>query len=194
MLAAVAAHAAPPSPAPAAAPSAAAQKAGATKEGGQKDGQKEMKAGEAPKAMTTPQFEALKKLEGTWVGKAVHGETSSDATVSYKITSGGTAVAETLFAGTPHEMVTVYHLEGDQLVLTHYCAAGNQPKMKARAAKDAKVIDFEFAGGTNIKPGQSHMHSAQLRLADANKLESTWASFVDDKKVSEAKFVLERKK
>ena len=79
-------------------------------------------------------LERLKTLAGTWRGHVVT-EDGPPATVVYSVTAAGTAVTEALFPGTSHEMLTVYHLEGDDLVLTHYCAMGNQPRMKlARAA------------------------------------------------------------
>src|SRR5437868_15374337 len=79
----------------------------------------------------TPQLDALKGLAGEWTGKAKHGDMEHEATVTYKVTAGGSAVVETVFPGTEHEMVTVYHQDGDDLVLTHYCMLGNQPRMRA---------------------------------------------------------------
>src|SRR5437867_4427581 len=64
------------------------------------------------KAKASP-FDVLKQLAGDWAGKIRHGANEHDATVSYKVTSGGSAVVETLLAGTEHEMVTVYHQDGD---------------------------------------------------------------------------------
>jgi hypothetical protein len=42
--------------------------------------------------------------------------------VEYRVTGAGSAVVETLFPGTPHEMVTVYHARKGVLCMTHYCA------------------------------------------------------------------------
>jgi hypothetical protein len=62
-------------------------------------------------------------------------------------------LVERLFPGAPQEMTTVYHREGADLALTHYCAGGNQPRMRARApAADANVLEFAFDGGTNLDP------------------------------------------
>lgn len=151
---------------------------------------------QTPQSTAQSQFESLKKLQGTWVGKANHGEQANDATVTYKVTANGTVVVETVFAGSPHEMVTMYYLDGKDLKLTHYCAAGNQPQMKAKTSgkkADAdNVIDFEFAGGTNITKQGMHMHAAHFRFVDADHLESAWESFSQGRKVSEAKFALVR--
>src|SRR5712692_3788414 len=71
-----------------------------------------------------PQLDQLKTLAGEWTGKGKHADHEMDATVSYKVTSGGTAVMETIGAGSDHEMVTLYTQDGDDLVLTHYCMLG----------------------------------------------------------------------
>src|SRR5438309_5279140 len=64
-----------------------------------------------------PGFEKIKALAGEWEAKGT-GEHSG--TVSYKVTAGGSAVLETLFGGSDHEMVTLYYLEGGDLAMTHY--------------------------------------------------------------------------
>jgi hypothetical protein len=147
-----------------------------------------------PRSPAAAQLEALKALAGTWTGKAGEGEKAFDATVEYRVTANGTAVMETLFAGTPHEMVTVYHLDGDELLLTHYCAAGNQPTMRAAPSSDPRTLSFDFVRGTNMKPGEMHMHSAKLVMVDDAHLESEWVSWKDGKPSDTAKFALTRKR
>ena len=87
-----------------------------------------------------PGFDRLKSLEGTWTGRSGWDEGADkgagEVTVIYKVTAAGSAVQETLFPGTPHEMVTMYHMDGADLMLTHYCAAGNQPRMKLEPSAD----------------------------------------------------------
>lgn len=93
---------------------------------------------------SNPAFEKLKKLEGRCSGPAVWDQGGKkgnvDFNITYRTTSGGKAVMETMFAGTPGEMVTTYFLEGDDLALVHYCSAGNQPKMKLETPRDFFVI------------------------------------------------------
>src|SRR5262245_12866207 len=89
-------------------------------------------------------FERLKSLAGTWKGTGGHGDAQEPMTVTYKVTSGGSVVLETVAQGTEHEMITIYYLDGEDLVLTHYCALGNQPHMKAAAQSDGKLV-FSFA-------------------------------------------------
>jgi hypothetical protein len=74
-------------------------------------------------------FEKLKGLAGEWRGAEGEKDKRYPATVTYRTTSGGSAVVETIFPGSDQEMVTLYHLEGDKPVLTHYCMLANPPKM-----------------------------------------------------------------
>ena len=121
-------------------------------------------------------FERLKSLDGSWIDVDGIFGTKGAVAVTYKVTSGGHSVIETFPTGTPHEMVTVYHLEGNDLVLTHYCTAGNQPRMKREPSTNAKDLTFRCVGGTNMTESDSHMHSARLVLVDQDHLKGTWSS------------------
>ena len=133
-------------------------------------------AGETPKAAeraTTPAFEKLKTLAGDWAMTGGDGSVAS----SWHVTANGTAVVETLFPGQPHEMLTVYTLHGQELHLTHYCAAGNQPEMKADKTADAAKMSFQFAGGPGINPKKDmHMHAVTLTFPDGGVHED-WTTF-----------------
>src|SRR3954468_12502941 len=82
-------------------------------------------------APTHAGLEKLKKLAGTWVEADKDGKPTDKVVSVVKVTAGGSAVQETLFPGEPMEMVSVYHLDKGDLVMTHYCVLGNQPRMKA---------------------------------------------------------------
>ena len=77
--------------------------------------------GEKKEKPTADPLAPFKTLAGEWAGKGMHGDANHDVTIVYKVTSGGSAVVETIGPGTEHEMVTVIHPDGDSLVLTHYC-------------------------------------------------------------------------
>ncbi len=143
-------------------------------------------------ATSNAQFEQLKKLVGTWSGTAQHGEETNKTTVTYRLTGGGSTIIETQFADTPHEMVTAYYVEGKDVVLTHYCAAGNQPKMKAKPSTNPSMVEFAFAGGSNIKKNDMHMHNAAIRFIDDTHIEAKWESYKDNKSAGQAQFVLEK--
>jgi hypothetical protein len=138
-------------------------------------------------------FERLKSLAGEWRGKAGHGEAASPAVVRWETISGGTAVMETLFPGTPHEMRSVYHLDGGDLVMTHYCAMGNQPRVKLAAASTPDELVFEFTGGTNLDPKKdTHVHSGRIRFKGADEMEAEWAVFKGESPAGANRFALAR--
>ena len=151
----------------------------------------------AEKATSTPAqdaFNKLKSLAGEWHGRVGDREKGMETTVIYKTTSAGHTVMETLFPGTTHEMVTMYHLEDGKLVLTHYCAAGNQPRMALTKKSTPDALDFNFIGGANISSRRDgHMHAARIRFAGKDVLESEWDYFQDGKKTDTKKFFLKRK-
>jgi hypothetical protein len=139
-------------------------------------------------------FERLKDLAGDWVA-AEDGEMSKkgDLVARYALTAGGSALVETILPGSPHEMVTVYHAEGDDLVLTHYCVEGNQPRMRARNAAGPR-FDFQFEGGANIDPRRDrHMHQASLELVGDDEIRSEWTELADASPVMVVKSHLVRK-
>ena len=127
-------------------------------------------------------FERLRGLAGTWQGEFTHGDEKGPTAVRYRVTSGGSAVEEVLFGGTPHEMVTMYHLDGPRLLLTHYCAAGNQPTMVLAPGDDPSVLRFGFLRATNLKgPGDGHMHEAVIELPAPDRLKSSWTFWAEGK-------------
>ena len=130
----------------------------------------------------TAAFEQLKSLAGHWE----RGKSNTDkATLDLEVTSGGTAVIERAHvteAGKTVEMITLYYLDGDQLKLTHYCMAGNQPTMHATYAPDTKTVTFEFESATNLKsPNDGHMHHAVYTFIDNDHFKTTWTFRKDQK-------------
>ena len=104
--------------------------------------------GKLPPPATNAGFEKMKKLVGTWLAADKDGKATDQVVSVIKVTAGGSALHETLFPGQPHEMVSVYTADGPDLIMTHYCVLGNQPRMKANPKSPANQIVFEFAGGT----------------------------------------------
>lgn len=154
-----------------------------------------------PATAPHPGFERLKQLAGAWLAAddaAAAKDAQANATPPlcvYRVTSAGTAVQETLFPGTPHEMVTMYYLDGPDLVLTHYCAMGNQPRMKAERSGDAGKLVFKFAGGTNIDPAKDgHMHDLTLTFIDADHVRAEWTSYAKGQQSGVKTFELKRQK
>src|SRR5262245_5231103 len=126
----------------------------------------------APAPATHPGLEKLKKLAGTWVAADKDGKPTDQVVSVIKVTAAGSAVHETLFPGQAMEMVSVYHLDKGDLVMTHYCALGNQPRMKADPASPSNQIRWQFAGGTNLDPAKdAHMHGATVTFVDDDHIE-----------------------
>jgi hypothetical protein len=139
-------------------------------------------------------FERLKSLAGTWEGRAGDEKTGPAATVVYRVASGGSVVQETLFPGTPHEMISMYHMVEGNLVLTHYCALGNQPRMRLDTrASSAERLVFAFDGGTNFDPAKDpHIHSGMIEWK-GDALRNEWASWQAGKEGRHEIFFLTRK-
>jgi hypothetical protein len=141
-------------------------------------------------------FVRLKSLAGDWKGTfewsgARTGTGAMNA--SYYLTGGGSALVENLISdGTP-VMTSVYHLDGPGLRMTHYCAAQNQPRLKAERIDSAQgAIDFGFVDITNLKSADApHVHGLELRLIDPSHITVTFL-FQSGGKESRERIALDR--
>jgi hypothetical protein len=141
----------------------------------------------APKAVAaaTPEQQAallgrVKSLQGNWQMPPHDGQPGGD--VVFAVTSNGSAVREIMFPGTPHEMTNVYHMDGPTLVMTHYCAMGNQPRMRAVAPAPHAPIDLKFDSVTNLgAPDEMYMGGLQLVFIDPDHVEEHWTSYTAGK-------------
>lgn len=133
-----------------------------------------IRAEDAPAARpapTNPVFEQLKQMVGTWVEADAAGNPTDKVVSIVKLTAGGSAVHETLFPGQPMEMISIYTQDKGDVVMTHYCAIGNQPRMKAQPGKKPNQIRWVFTGGSNLDPGKDmHMHGATVTILDADHI------------------------
>jgi hypothetical protein len=141
-------------------------------------------------------LELFKQLAGDWVGTTTPRlKDAQEVHVKYKVTAGGSAVVETLFPGTEHEMVSVIHRDGPDLLLTHYCMLGNQPQMKASGQGEGSRIEFKFVRATNLKSDKDkHMHDATYTFVDRDTLQAEWTHFNDGKAAGQVVLELKRKK
>jgi hypothetical protein len=144
-------------------------------------------------------FDKLKMLAGTWEGrvttdppspemdnKAVHG--------SLRVTSMGNAIVhEMTGADRPDDPITMFYIDGDRLLLTHYCDAGNRPRMVGKITPDGKSVEFEFldvSGSTKY----GHMDHAVLTVIDANHHTEDWTYMQPGDKPIHAHMDLQRTK
>jgi hypothetical protein len=139
---------------------------------------------------TQKSFDQLKSLTGSWEGKNSMGE---PVEVSYRVTSGGSALISEIM-GHGEDMISMFHLDGaNRLILTHYCAVGNQPRMRASASPDGKSITFNFLDATNLdNPQSGHMDHVVIAMLDSNHHTEEW-TFTDHGKEMKEVFDLKRK-
>jgi hypothetical protein len=140
-------------------------------------------------------FERLKTLAGDWSGTSKDG---APMVIQYRVQAGGTTIVETQAPGTAEEMLTVYSVDGGELVLTHYCPMGhhgNQPHMKLdAAASGANELVFTFTGGTNLDPSKDmHVHGGRLIFDPDGRLRRVWDIVNDGKPAGRVEFTLARK-
>jgi len=137
-------------------------------------------------------IDRVKSLAGTW--EADVGGHKGETTIS--VSSGGSAVREIMAQGTPHEMTNMYHMDGSTLVMTHYCAMGNQPRMRARAGvAGGDAIRFESDGVTNLLPEhQGYMGSMTLTFIDENTVRQDWVHITNGKPGEPFSILMQRKR
>ncbi len=145
------------------------------------------------KVASTPQWESIKSLVGEWDGYHVEGGKKVATHISVRMTGDGSAVMHVIDAGTPHEMVTMFYMDKETLMATHYCSAHNQPRFEAVASQNPKEVVFGFKDGTNIRPGDGHMARLAITLVDADHHDEEWGYDLGGK-ISSGTFHLTRAK
>ena len=162
--------------------------------------------------MSTPQpapseaqksFAEMKTLAGTWKGQVtvnppMKGMENTSMDVSIRVTSRGNAlVHEMIEAGKPVDPtkndnpVTMFYVDGDKLLLTHYCDAGNRPRMAARTSPDGKTVEFDFLDISG-DPKYGHMQHALFTVVDANHHIEDWTFLLPGDKPVHARMELTR--
>jgi hypothetical protein len=121
-----------------------------------------------PAARSTPAFDQLKSLAGEWQGK--------NAKVVYSVVSNGSVVMEHVAPASPYEMVTMYTLDGDRIMVTHYCAMGNQPTLETAPSPAANgKYDFSLVRVSGTKtPDEARMSALTLTIPDKDHLTQAW--------------------
>jgi len=149
-------------------------------------------------------FDEMKTLAGSWEGKVTVVPPVPDMDklmhISMRVTSRGHAIVhEMQEVGTPEDPshydhpVTMFYLDGSQLLLTHYCDAGNRPRMSGKGSLDGKTVEFDFvdvSGSTEY----GHMHHVVFTAIDANHHTEDWTYMMPGDKPMHAHFDLQRTK
>jgi hypothetical protein len=135
-------------------------------------------------------FDQIKSLTGSWEGKNAQGQT---VRVTFRDTAGGSAIMSEIQGHGPENMISMFHIDGpNRLMLTHYCGAGNQPRMTASSSPDGKTITFDFLDATNLStPDAGHMQRVVFTVVDPNHHTEDW-TFQDHGKEMKELFDLKR--
>ena len=154
---------------------------------------------DTPKSDAQKSFDKLKTLTGSWEGRVTTIPPQAEMEgksmqVTLRETSMGNALMhEMTGAGRPDDPITMLYLDGDRLLLTHYCDAGNRPRMVGKISPDGKTVEFDFldiAGSTQY----GHMHHAVFTAIDANHHIEDWTYMMPGDKPVHAHFELQRTK
>jgi len=138
-------------------------------------------------------FDKLKSLAGEWEGKSNEGGQKTPITTSFRLVSDGSAMLNVMGAGTPHEMVTMFHMDNRDLLATHYCSAHNQPRFRLVPSSEPNVVTFEFKDATNLpSPTAPHMVGLKITFVDANRHYEDWTFLANGQK-STTRFDFHRK-
>jgi hypothetical protein len=142
-------------------------------------------------------FEKLKGLAGSWAGQITTTPRVADVDqrfvqFSMKVTSRGNALVHDLsVSGLPDHPLTMFYLDAGKLTLTHYCDAGNRPRMVGRISPDGQTLEFDFldlAGGNE----HGHMHHAVFTILDENHHTEDWTYMLPGDVATRAHFDLQR--
>jgi hypothetical protein len=138
-------------------------------------------------------FSRLKQLEGEWQGKM---EDGSPIVLRYQVQTGGRTLMETQDPGTPEEMVSIFSIVGDDLVMTHYCPMGphgNQPRFRLESTKP-DTLELVFTGGENLNPAKdTFIHGGRFVFLPDGRLERYWSIHSGGKQAGTDHSVLSRK-
>jgi hypothetical protein len=128
-------------------------------------------------------FQQMKQLAGDWTGTVDMGRGTQNIKASYRVSSAGSILVETIFEGTPNEMVTIYHDDkNQQLNLTHYCGLNNRPSMVLIEDTGNSLV-FDPAQDAPIDAAhEPHMHALTVTFSGTNEMQQRWTQFAQGEK------------
>ncbi len=139
-------------------------------------------------------LEFFKSLVGDWDGSSSDSQHGSYPAATFRVMAAGSAVVETVLQGHPNEMESIFHMDGGDLLLTHYCALQNAPVLRFEPTEEQGLLKFVFHGGTNFDPAvDAHFHEGTFKIRDANTVESTFVVHAGGEAQPEGSSVLTRR-
>ena len=151
-----------------------------------------------PQSEAQKTFEKIRTLAGSWEGPLTTVPkvqiSGNLAQLSLRVTSRGNALMHDLKVnGIPDNPITMFYLDDDRLLLTHYCDAGNRPRMTGKISPDGKTFEFDLldvAGGMQ----KGHMHHAVITMIDSDHHTEDWTFMLPGDMSVQAHFDLHRVK
>ena len=137
-------------------------------------------AADNDKSSASAALKAISELAGNWQGTFQWSGARTEAgklTANYYKTGNGSAVIENLIMeGDVPSMTSAYHLDGNDLRMTHYCAAQNQPRLKASLIDlNHGIINFDFVDATNLRsPDAPHVVGLEMHLVSPDHITFTF--------------------
>lgn len=140
-------------------------------------------------------LDRVKALAGEWNLLDEQGRIEPDSRTVIAVSSNGSVVREIMMPGGPYEMTNLYHMDGPNLVVTHYCAMGNQPRMVATPADAGDDrIHFRFASVSNLTADDEEcMGDLVLVFLPDGRIRQEWNSIKNGAVSSHAHFTMVRK-
>ena len=142
-----------------------------------------------PQSDAQKAFEMMKTMVGSWDGSIVGLSTH----ITIRVTSSGNAILHEATGSRPDNPITMFYVDGDRLLLTHYCDAGNRPRMVGKISPDGKTVEFEFldVSGSTERGMMNHM---VFTVIDANHHSEAATWMLPGNKPMVAQFILTRTK
>jgi len=130
-----------------------------------------LRAAEKPNSVLA--FEHLASLVGEWKGT----QGNTEITLIYTLTADGSALMEEFRPAGNATMITMFTVDGDHIIATHYCSAGNQPQMVTKAITEplAKKLTFLLSRVTGLNtPADWHNTGLTITIEDNEHLTQVW--------------------
>ena len=141
-------------------------------------------------------MEFLRTLSGNWVRATTGSEHGANTPIaSFKVAAAGSAIIETTGEGTPGEMSTIFHMDGGELLQTHYCALMNAPVLRFEQSDTPGELKFVFNGGTNFDADvDAHYHEGSIQIRDKDTIERSFVVFANGETSRDIQSVIKRAK
>ncbi len=129
---------------------------------------------------STAAFEKMKTLIGSWDSTTTTGIQHAE----FQLIADGSVLMSRLSGGMPHDMWTMFHMDGSDFMLTHYCAMHNQPRMVLVPSNDTNKLTFKFKDGTNLEPGAAHMNQVAFVIDGPTHHVEEWTYLANGKETT----------